>query len=286
MFERDQLSEAQPIMATAAQEPAVQPYVLDNEHECERLEQQAIVAGFESHLRHFRIPDHAHVLDAGCGSGSMSRLLAARHPDATVTGLDLKPSYLEHARVRAAEQRLANLTFQEGDLLHLPFAAESFDLIWSKYVLYFLPQPEAAIAEFRRVIKPGGTVVIAPNHWPSVVLDPEEQPLRSNVDKVTRGLIDATLSARLPRMLRQAGFADISVRMDADDSYTTIGAIDPLRRLNLATILHAARPNIADILGGDVEADAFVATWLAYLDRADSIMMLPLWIVQGTLPPD
>jgi hypothetical protein len=56
MFEQGKLSEAQPFVVTAAQEPAVQPYVLDNEHEWDRLERQATVAGIESHLRHFRIP--------------------------------------------------------------------------------------------------------------------------------------------------------------------------------------------------------------------------------------
>ena len=195
----------------------------------------------------------------------------------------------EHCRPRfaaAAKEGLTNLSFHDGDVQNPPFADATFDLIWSKYVLYFVPRPQDAIAGFRRVAKPGATVVIALNYPPAFVLEPDENNLLPTLHRVARGLTDATLPARLPGMLMRAGFVDVSVKMEADAVYTIIGSVDPPRRQNLATEMHAARPYLAKDLGGEAEADAFVAAWLAHLDRPDTSMVLPLWIVQGTMPRD
>jgi SAM-dependent methyltransferase len=274
----------QPIKDRAMSQPDDQRYVFDSRQECDRLERQAVIAGIADHIRHFRVPPEASILDAGCGSGSMSRLLAARHPDASVTGVDLRENYVAYAQTLAASQGLTNLDFRQGDLQALPFPDASFDLIWSKYVLYFLPRPADAVAEFRRVAKPGGAVVIALNHWPAFVQEPEDDALLRRIHALTHGLIDGDLTARLPRMLMQAGFVDVSVRMDHDAVYTVIGAIDQPHRQNLATELEAARPYIAEILGGEPACDAFLADWFAYYDRPDTCSVLPLWFVQGIAP--
>ena len=125
-------------------------YVLDSADECGRLERQAVLDGLDRYLRHLPTRSCARVLDAGSGSGAMARLMASTHPQWDVVGVDFNPAYVEYARDRGG---LANLLFEQGHLRALNFADASFDVIWSRFVLYFLPDPEDAIREFRRVLR-------------------------------------------------------------------------------------------------------------------------------------
>jgi ubiquinone/menaquinone biosynthesis C-methylase UbiE len=96
-------------------------------------------------------------LDVGCGTGFLSLELAARGH--RVTGVDLAPTMLALARQKAAAQGFA-VRFEEADAENLPFAAGSFDLVISRHVLWTLPHPEAAIDDWRRVLRPGGRLAI------------------------------------------------------------------------------------------------------------------------------
>ena len=71
----------------------------------------------------------------------------ARYPNAAVVAIDVKPEYVADAAMRGAREHLTNLTFQEGDVRSLPIADASVDLIWSKYVLYYLQQPDLAVSD-------------------------------------------------------------------------------------------------------------------------------------------
>jgi SAM-dependent methyltransferase len=102
------------------------------------------------------------VLDAGCGGGGMTRLLAeAVGVDGFVIGLDANSHLLEHDRTSVKDTDLAErIEFREGDVRHLPFEDASFDLVWSSRVIHGLPDQLAGIRELRRVVRPGGRVVI------------------------------------------------------------------------------------------------------------------------------
>jgi 2-polyprenyl-3-methyl-5-hydroxy-6-metoxy-1,4-benzoquinol methylase len=73
------------------------PYAIHSSTECERLEKQATLAGLPDHLRFVPVPPQARILDAGCGSGSMTRLLASTHRD-----IDLRADYISYASERPA----------------------------------------------------------------------------------------------------------------------------------------------------------------------------------------
>jgi ubiquinone/menaquinone biosynthesis C-methylase UbiE len=96
-------------------------------------------------------------IDAGCGTGFLSLEMAALGH--RVTGVDFAPSMLELARGKAAARGLA-VRFDEADAENLPFAAASFDLAISRHVLWTLPHPEAAIDEWKRVLRPGGRLAV------------------------------------------------------------------------------------------------------------------------------
>ena len=257
------------------------PYAIHSASECERLERQAALAGIEHHLRFVPVRTGARVLDAGCGSGSMARLFAARHPHAQVTGVDLCADYLAYARERAAREGLRNLDFREGDIFRLPFPGATFDVVWSKYVLQWVKAPQAAIAEFARVAKPDGLVVCCNfdgfgiTHWPE---DPALQPL---VERVFPRLVDPFVGRKLAPIFREAGLVDIAVDFEPDRLFTVVGSIDPARRQNWVEQWTAGRPYVAGILGSEPAADALTAAFLAYQDRADSCSYTALYFVRG-----
>lgn len=98
------------------------------------------------------------VLDVGCGTGSLTVALAERADVRAVVGIDLTPAFVEFARARSTDPRLA---FELGDARDLPFADDGFDRAFSSLVLHFIPDAATAVAEMRRVVRPGGAVTAA-----------------------------------------------------------------------------------------------------------------------------
>jgi SAM-dependent methyltransferase len=90
------------------------------------------------------------LLDSGCGDGGVARLLRTRVRD--VTALDVEPS---------AEWRdEPGLRFVAGDAEALPFEEAGFDVVHSKDSLHHMHDPARALAEYRRVLKPGGVALV------------------------------------------------------------------------------------------------------------------------------
>jgi SAM-dependent methyltransferase len=98
------------------------------------------------------------VLDLGCGTGSLARAVAARTGARRILGIDVAPPYIAYAAQRSADQRLS---FTVGDGAALELADGSVDRSFSLLALNFMPAPARAIAELRRVTRPGGTVACA-----------------------------------------------------------------------------------------------------------------------------
>ncbi|MBF0258098.1 MAG: class I SAM-dependent methyltransferase [Desulfamplus sp.] len=100
------------------------------------------------------------VLDAGCGIGGSSRLLAQTFK-CKVTGIDLVPSFIEIARqLSKATQTLEYLTFNCADIINTGLLDDSFDVVWSQHTLMNIKHKDAVFAEFKRVLKPGGIMVL------------------------------------------------------------------------------------------------------------------------------
>jgi ubiquinone/menaquinone biosynthesis C-methylase UbiE len=98
------------------------------------------------------------VLDVACGGGIVVCAFAphVRH----ATGIDMTPAMLERARALAAEKGVANVTWREGDVEHLPFPDASFSIVATRFAVHHFLRPEAVFAEMVRVCRPGGRVVV------------------------------------------------------------------------------------------------------------------------------
>ena len=99
------------------------------------------------------------VLDAGSGAGHTALALAPGV--AHVTAVDLVAAMLAQGRRLALERSIANVTFQVGDVEALDFAAASFDLVTTRYSAHHWPHPQRALAEFCRVLRPGGQLLLS-----------------------------------------------------------------------------------------------------------------------------
>lgn len=93
-------------------------------------------------------------LDIACGTGDLCELLAEKYPDAGIVGLDLTEAMLEIAHARVPTPRA---TFRAGDMGRMDFPDGSFDSVTGGYALRNAPDLRQALAEIRRVLKPGGT---------------------------------------------------------------------------------------------------------------------------------
>jgi ubiquinone/menaquinone biosynthesis C-methylase UbiE len=117
------------------------------------------------------------LLDVGCGPGTLTCDLAARVAPGAVTGIDASADVLEVARGVAAERGLITVAFEVGDVYDLGFAEGTFDVVHAHQVLQHLGDPVGALAEMRRVCKPGGTVAVRDSDYPTFTLYPGDPDL-------------------------------------------------------------------------------------------------------------
>jgi ubiquinone/menaquinone biosynthesis C-methylase UbiE len=104
-------------------------------------------------------------LDAGCGTGFLSLLLAERGH--RVTGVDAAPAMLAEARAKATARRL-NVRFIEADVEALSLPDASLDLIVERHVLWTLPHPDIALDEWRRMLRHDGRLVLIEGTWGTI----------------------------------------------------------------------------------------------------------------------
>jgi arsenite methyltransferase len=102
------------------------------------------------------------VLDLGCGAGT-DTLVAAQMvgSEGRTTGIDMTPEMLEKARAAAGELGATHVDLVEGEIEHLPFQDESFDVVISNGVIDLVPDKDAVFSEIFRVLVPGGRIQIA-----------------------------------------------------------------------------------------------------------------------------
>ena len=167
-----------------------------------------------------RIPGTArHIVDLGCGPGVSAFELARTLPQATVIGLDIAARMLEQARRRQARSGVADrVGWIRGDAHHLPFPDAIVDAMTGHSFLYLVPQPEKALAEIHRCLRPGGRLVLMePQHRGGTVRnvlkvskDPRFLLAMSLWRPVSRMQGQFTRS-RLEQTLERAGFGSLQI---------------------------------------------------------------------------
>jgi ubiquinone/menaquinone biosynthesis C-methylase UbiE len=148
-------------------------------------------------VAHARLAPGQRVLDIGCGTGNLVRAVKSLHRDVEVTGIDPDPAALARGRRKAARARL-DLRFDPGFAQALPYPDASFDRVLSSLMFHHLDEGDRprALSEARRVLKPGGAMVVldfAGSH-------------RGPMSRSHR--LRDHAGGRIPELMLQAGFAE------------------------------------------------------------------------------
>lgn len=142
-----------------------------------------------SAIQALNLPSGSRGLDAGCGIGTLTLLLAeAVTPAGHVTGLDISPELLAYAEENAKKSAFSEqVLFEVGDVNSLPFDDDTFDWVWSVDCAgYALGEPVPLLKELARVVKPGGRVSILV--WSSQQLLPGYPLLEARLNATSFGI--------------------------------------------------------------------------------------------------
>jgi ubiquinone/menaquinone biosynthesis C-methylase UbiE len=152
------------------------------------------------------------VVELGCGTGAIARMIAAWPGVAEVVGTDPSPILIQRARQLSAAAD--NISFQEADGRQLPVADSSFDVAVLHRVLSHAPSPHQLLAEALRVLRPGGRVVVFDGDYATITLATgDHDPLQVCVGAMVSAFVnDPWVVRRLPAMIHEVGFTASRIR--------------------------------------------------------------------------
>ena len=161
-----------------------------------------------------RLEPGIRVLDFGCGPGTITVGLAKLVEPGEMHGVDMEESQIEIARAAAAAGGHDNVTFHVGNILDLPFEDSSFDVAHCHAVLMHVPDVRDALAEVKRVLKPGGIFAVREMIVSSSFVEPDLGGLNEAWGTFSK-LISANgghpeMGRQLKGTLIDAGFTNIS----------------------------------------------------------------------------
>lgn len=194
-----------------------------SEKESQRLHDQAGVLDDLLHSDSI-FPPHSRVLEAGCGVGSQTRIMALKNPDCRFVSIDIADESLRRAEALIDRLGIDNVCFQPGDINDLDFPDGYFDHVVVCFVLEHLADPVSALKNLKRVLKKNGSIMVIEGDHGSTYFHPDSQAARNAIDCQVRLQAahggNALIGRQLYPLLCRSGFSAcrISPRMVYVDS--------------------------------------------------------------------
>jgi ubiquinone/menaquinone biosynthesis C-methylase UbiE len=203
-----------------------------------RASEPAMQAICARYMARIALPKGSRVLEVGCGNGAATKLIMQHVRPAQLVGSDPSPVFIDMARETFAGE--PRVSFALGDAVATGQADACFDLVIAHTVYSHLIDPERALAEAHRILKPGGQLVIFDGDFATITVALfDGDPLQSVVATVLRHMVHAPyIMRRLPALVTAAGF---SVRSVEPHGYVQTRSPDFLLTLLSRGINAAAR---------------------------------------------
>jgi len=230
-----------------------------SDRESTRLLDQASGLGFLLH-EGTRYPAGSMVLEAGCGVGAQTLLLARNSPGAHFVSLDISSESLALASERVSDEGLTNVTFGQADICNLPFRHGTFDHVFVCFTLEHIPDPLRALGRLKNVLRPGGTITVIEGDHGSALFYPETRAAHKVIDCLVslqrQAGGNALIGRELGHLLADAGFMDITVSPRQTYASPAIpGSSEAVKRIFIAMIEGVREAAIAEGLSETKEWD-------------------------------
>jgi ubiquinone/menaquinone biosynthesis C-methylase UbiE len=259
-------------------------YIMDDPREAARLKAKVDPEAWVQKYMGGRIRSGMEVLSVGCGPGVILAAVCDLYPSVRGTGLDLSSDRIEEAtRINRENPRTR---FVCGDAQAMQFPQDSFDLVYCRMLLQYLPRKERAVAEMVRVCRRGGTVLLQDLDGQLVWHYPEDPALQNGLEKVVAALgstgFDPFVGRKLFWLARKAGLENIDVQ--AESYHLIAGEIAPDKLEQWALKLDIAKPQLTRIFGSEHQAREYSRRFLEYLSRPDTLTYSTVFTVSGEKP--
>lgn len=193
------------------------------ERESIRLEDQANC--LSELLHHDSIfPKGSMILEAGCGTGAQTKIIAPKNPESRFISIDISGDSLLTAESLLRSLDITNVEFRSGDIFDLKFDTETFDHVFICFVLEHLPNPADALRSLKKVLKKGGSITVIEGDHGSTFFYPDssfaQNAIHAQVELQSRNGGNALIGRQLYPLLMEGGFKNcrVSPRMVYVDS--------------------------------------------------------------------
>lgn len=160
-------------------------------------------------------PPGSRVLEAGCGVGAQTVILAKNSPGAQITSIDINHDSIDRARRLITKEKISNVVFQAADIFNLPFAKESFDHVFVCFTLEHLQNPVMALKCLKKVLKKSGDLTVIEGDHGSTYFYPHSVEAQQTVQCLVKIQADmggnALIGRELYPLIKSASFEAVSV---------------------------------------------------------------------------
>lgn len=259
-------------------------YFMDSPAEGQRVELKTDKALTTWQLEWAGIQRGQTAVDIGCAAGTTSRIMKSLVGPGVVLGVDRS-----HARLREAlrEREKAKITYVSATAESLPLSSNSVDFSWARFLLEYLPNPKAVIAEMVRITRPGGVVCVSDLDGNGIWTEPLEPTLEAERAQAVAALrttgFDPEVGRRLYPLATEAGLSDL--RVDVRAYNVMAGVVDDEPRLDRWERKHAGiRTGLISVGWDPSRAESLIDRFRERLFRPASFSYSALITVTGVKP--
>lgn len=237
-------------------------YILENQNEAQRLEKQNSLPQYciKKEIEYLGLEmSKKKILDAGCGIGSLSKVLNSIY-EAEIHACDASP-----CRINEAKKNIESVYFFEADITSLNCPDNYYDVIFARFVLEHTTAPQKILNELHRVLKPNGSIVIIDLDGLIFNLHHENTELEKYLELIKKNLpIDLFIGRKLPRMLMETGFLIDECHVQP---MVFMGEHLDLEIENMQMRFNQSKEAISNIIG-ESHFDRFVSLYLSKMRKS------------------